>query len=150
MKITLMHLCCIMLSMDLTTASNSEGLRRFVIAHTHWQIQQDGQEDIAVYSAFYDDRPIVGVLPWIRILGVRRLPDNPLWCYVWYSHEETPFVAQAEITDTGVLPSFRMNDGNYSQNLFSCQTQQLKLHSNACFNCNQTLFEFYNISGNSS
>jgi len=51
--------------------------------HTYWQVQQDGQEDIVVYSAFYDNRPIVGVLPWIRILGVRRLSAKPLWCYVW-------------------------------------------------------------------
>ena len=88
--------------------------------HTHWQVQQEGQEDIVVYSAFYDDRPIVGVLPWIRILGVRRLSDNPLWCYVWYSEIERPFVTQAEIIRTGA--DHPVQKGYiYSQKLFSCK-----------------------------
>jgi len=88
--------------------------------HTYWQVQQDGQEDIVVYSAFYDDRPIVGALPWIRILGVRRLSDTPLWCYVWYSQIQSPFVAPAEIIATGANQRVQP-DTLYSQNLFSCQ-----------------------------
>jgi len=88
--------------------------------HTYWQVQQDGHEDIVVYSAFYDDRPIVGVLPWIRILGVRRLSDTHVWCYVWYFQKETPFVTQAEVIATGADQSVK-NGEVYSQNLFSCQ-----------------------------
>src|SRR6218665_2091008 len=65
--------------------------------HTYWQVQRDGQEDVVVYSAFYDDRPIVGTLPYVRILGVRRLPDTPLWCYVWYSQTQAPLVVPAEV-----------------------------------------------------
>src|SRR6218665_3399261 len=88
--------------------------------HTYWQVQHEGQEDIVVYSAFYDDRPIVGALPWIRILGVRRLPDTSLWCYVWYSQTQTPLVVPAEVIRTG--NNHRVEgDKLYSQNLFSCQ-----------------------------
>ena len=88
--------------------------------HTYWQVQQDGQEDIVVYSAFYDDRPIVGVLPWIRVLGVRRLSDTPLWCYIWYSQTQAPLAVPAEVIITG--NNHRVEGGKlYSQHLISCQ-----------------------------
>ena len=54
--------------------------------NTHWQIQRenDGQGEVVVFSAFYDNRPIVGYLAWIRILGVRRILEDtepePLYC----------------------------------------------------------------------
>jgi len=90
--------------------------------HTYWQVQHEGQEDIVVYSAFYDDRPIVGALPWIRILGVRRLSDKPVWCYVWYSQTQSPFVVPAEVIITGRIHNESVEGGKlYSQFLFSCQ-----------------------------
>jgi len=61
-----------------------------VYRHKYWQVLNDGLEDIVVYSAFYDNRPIVGHLPWIRIQGVRNLStvsNQKLYCYVWYPAE---------------------------------------------------------------
>ena len=98
--------------------------------NTHWQIQRenDGQGEVVVFSAFYDDRPVVGYLPWIRILGVRRIlkdtDPEPLYCYVWYSNKSAPFVARAEITVTGGDGFYNRNGYNYGQRLFSCRLER--------------------------
>ena len=87
--------------------------------HTYWQVQRDGQEYVVVYSAFYDDRPIVGTRPYVRILGVRRISHKPLWCHVWYKGNNKPFIIEAEIVKIGRNYPF---PGHYiySQNMFSC------------------------------
>ena len=91
--------------------------------HLHWQLHEDDLDEIVVYSAFYDDRPIVGYLPWIRILGVRRLingrKEPPLFCYVWYSEFNAPFVADVNVTITGRDHNIKDNR-IYGQRLFSC------------------------------
>ena len=98
--------------------------------NTHWQIQSenDGQGEVVVFSAFYDDRPVVGYLPWIRILGVRRIlkdkEPEPLYYYVWYSNESAPFVARAEITVTGGDGFYTRNGYHYGQRLYSCQLER--------------------------
>jgi hypothetical protein len=57
--------------------------------HNHWQVQNiDDDTELVVYSAFYDNRPIVGPLPWLRILGLVRAPlpsqlRPKFVCYVW-------------------------------------------------------------------
>lgn len=91
--------------------------------HHVWQVQENNSEEIVVYSAFYDDRPIVGYLPWIRILGVRRLsggrPESPLFCYIWYDEFDAPLVTQTIVTVTGRDHSI-VGDRTYGQRLFSC------------------------------
>lgn len=86
----------------------------------HWQAYQDEKEDLVVYSAFFDDRQVVGNSVSIRILGVRRLSDRPVWCYVWYAQTETPDIVEAEATKTG--REHKIKGGrSYDQRLFTCQ-----------------------------
>lgn len=103
-----------------TTKANST---QILYRHFHWQLHKDELDEIVVYSAFYDDRSIVGYLPWIRILGVRRLitgqEEEPLFCYVWYSEFNAPFVADVNITITGRDHDIK-NSRVYGQRLFSC------------------------------
>lgn len=105
-----------------TIKANSTQIR---YRHLHWQLlNEDEVDEIVVYSAFYDDRPIVGYLPWIRILGVRRLivgqkEEVPLFCYVWYSEFSAPFVADVNETVTGRNHDIK-EKRVYGQRLFSC------------------------------
>jgi hypothetical protein len=98
--------------------------------HQHWQVEVGNDEssgwEIVLYSAFYDDRPIVGHCRWIRILGVAAVPavnmKRKLYCQIWYTLQlkEDPYVVAAESTVTGrdhVIAGNRL----YSQRLFSCQ-----------------------------
>ena len=92
-----------------------------------WQVQNesDSKGELVLYSAFFDDRSIVGYLPWIRILGVRRiLPNiahNDLYCQVWYPGEEIPHVTKVNSVVTGSDSWYNRNGRNYGQRLFSCQ-----------------------------
>lgn len=102
-----------------TRRSTDEQVHR---RHRVWQVHENDSDEIVVYSAFYDDRPIVGYLPWIRILGVRRLsgrPESPLFCYIWYDEFDAPLVTQAIVTVTGRDHSI-VGHRIYGQRLFSC------------------------------
>ena len=122
------------LSVDLATMSTcaivKPTMNDILYRNTHGQIQSenDGQSEVVVFSASYDDRPIVGYLPWIRILGVRRIlkdiEPEPLYCYVWYFNESAPFVARAGITVTGGEGFYNRNGYHYGQHLFSCQLER--------------------------
>ena len=87
-----------------------------------WQIQDTGSDDkLVLYSAFYDDRPAVGVVPWIRILGVAKLANRTHYCHVWYDASYVPYVTTVVVNVTGRDIGYSVNAINYVQYLFSCR-----------------------------
>jgi hypothetical protein len=76
---------------------------------------------IVVYSAFYDDRPAVGVTPWIRILGVAKLANTTHYCHVWYPGCDAPYVTQTITNTSGRDSGYVINGVRYIQSLFSCR-----------------------------
>ena len=86
-----------------------------------WQIQDSGDDRLVVYSAFYDDRPAVGVTPWIRIIGVARLTPGTHYCHLWYAEREYPYVKSAVVDVIGRQDGYTIQGTTYIQYLFSCQ-----------------------------
>lgn len=91
---------------------------RIKIRNGYWQMQQEDSGKIYVWSAYYDDRPIVGLLPVIRAHVVHNVKRD-VFCHVWYSGFDAPYVTQAIVTSTGrgeVIGGVK-----YKQDLYSCQ-----------------------------
>ena len=83
----------------------------------HWQMQQEDTGEIFVWSAYYDDRPIVGLLPIVRAHVVHNV-KREVFCHVWYSELDAPYVTPATVTSTGrgeVIGGVK-----YKQELYSC------------------------------
>jgi len=86
-----------------------------------WQIQDGGNDKLVLYSAFYDDRPAVGVTPWLRIVGVAKLDSRTHYCHVWYQGCEAPYVTTVVVDVTGRDFGYVINKIRYVQYLFSCR-----------------------------
>jgi len=86
-----------------------------------WQVQDGGDDKLVLYSAFYDDRPAVGVAPWIRVLGVARLANATHYCHVWYAGCDAPYVTTVVVNVTGRDQGYTINKVRYVQYLLSCQ-----------------------------
>jgi len=86
-----------------------------------WQTQDTGSDKLVLYSAFYDDRPAVGVAPWIRVLGVAKLVNRTHYCHVWYQGCNTPYVTTVLVNITGRDGGYGINGFRYVQYLFSCR-----------------------------
>ena len=85
-----------------------------------WQVQDTGDDKLVLYSAFYDDRPAVGVTPWIRILGVAHLANRTHYCHVWYRGCDAPYVSTVVVTITGRSFGYTIGRVPYVQYLLSC------------------------------
>jgi len=86
-----------------------------------WQVHDTDDDKVVLYSAFYDDRPATGVVPWLRILGVAKLANRTHYCHVWYRGCETPYVATVVVNQTGRDGGYGINNIRYVQYLFSCR-----------------------------
>ena len=83
----------------------------------YWQMSKEGSTEIYVLSAFYDDRPIVGLLPVIRAHVVSNVKEK-VYCHVWYSGYDHPYVTTAIVTSTG--RGEKIGSIRYKQDLYSC------------------------------
>jgi len=86
-----------------------------------WQTQDTGDDKVVVYSAFYDDRPAVGVAPWIRVLAVAKLGPSTHYCHVWYSEHDEPYVTSVDVVVVGRSNGYVIRNTTYVQYLFSCR-----------------------------
>jgi len=92
-----------------------------VLTNGPWQVQDSGDDKLVLYSAFYDDRPAVGLTPWIRILGVAKLANRTHYCHVWYGGCDAPYVVPVVVNVTGRDGGYVINRVRYIQYLLSCQ-----------------------------
>ena len=84
-----------------------------------WQIYRANAVEVMTYSAFFDDRPAVGLLPSIRMMVVSHMPKNTeFYCHVWYADLSHPYVTKLAVTKTG--RGDVINKIKYEQSLFSC------------------------------
>jgi len=101
------------------------GLRRPLADSLHtdgyWQTQRIQDDILVLFSAFYDDRPAVGVTPWIRIQGVAKLANRTHYCHVWYSGCNVPYVTPLVVNTTGRDWGYTLNKVRYIQYMFSCR-----------------------------
>lgn len=88
-----------------------------------WQRHDSRGNSMVVYSAFYDDRPAVGMAPWIRIQGVASVVDvnTTFYCHVWFDGCQSPFVVQAMGNITGRPQGYVIDTARYLQYMFSCR-----------------------------
>ena len=62
-----------------------------------WHMYQNNSQEILIYSAFFDDRPAIGVLPYVRLLAVATPPIvKPPYCQLWYDGIKNPLVVKTE------------------------------------------------------
>ena len=65
-----------------------------------WQLHQEGNTQIYVYSAFYDNRPAAGNKTWLRLLVVAsNFKDG--YCQIWYPGADTVYGIKAVVHKTG-------------------------------------------------
>ena len=86
--------------------------------NTYWQMHMNGTQEIHLYSAFYDDRPAVGIVPVIRIQAIATPTTTPLYCHIWYDGHDHPLVVEVSVTSTGRGDT--INKIRYDQSLFTC------------------------------
>jgi len=100
--------------------------------HGAWQIQtlgtagDDGSADeVAVFSAFFDDRNLFGnETPTVRVNAVRpaAFESRKLFCYVWYADSDRPVVTDVETTRAGGMGHIvTPRQVLYAQYLYSCR-----------------------------
>ena len=86
-----------------------------------WHMYQNHNQEIHIYSAFFDDRPAIGVLPYVRLLAVATPTDKPLYCQLWYNGIKNPLVVKIEIKASGRGDKIR--GIKYGQYQYSCPLQ---------------------------
>jgi Glycosyltransferase family 92 len=89
-----------------------------------WQRHDSRGTSIVVYSAFYDDRPAVGMTPWIRIQGVASVVNmntTKFYCHIWYNDCQSPYVVEAVSKVAGRDWGYSVNKVRYIQFMFSCR-----------------------------
>ena len=86
-----------------------------------WQVHDSEEDKMVLYSAFYDDRPAGGVMPWIRILGVAKLASQTHYCHVWYVEQDEPYVTTVVVDVIGRSRGYVIRNTTYVQYLFSCR-----------------------------
>jgi hypothetical protein len=90
-----------------------------------WQRYENPNNSIIfVYSAFYDDRPAVGVTPWIRLHGVAANLTSrniTVYCQLWFAGCRTPAVVPAMVNVTGRESGYVINGVRFIQKMFSCR-----------------------------
>ena len=85
----------------------------------NWQLySKNASHEVLVYSAFYDDRPAIGVVPVLQVLAVATTTTAPLYCQLWYDGFPNPAVVLVAVKTTGrddkILGLW------YSQYLYTC------------------------------
>ena len=85
----------------------------------YWQTWQDETSAIFLYSAFYDDRVVIGNLPVVRILAVTLNAPADLFCQIWYDEFDMPFLVKADSVSSGRGDKFP-GYIKYDQFLYSC------------------------------
>jgi hypothetical protein len=84
-----------------------------------WHIfANSNSSEYLIYSAFYDDRPDVGLLPVIRLLVVASVANISLYCQVWYDSHPLPYVTATEQLHAG--RGDKVNGIFYSQKMLTC------------------------------
>ena len=86
-----------------------------------WQVQDSVKDKLVLYSAFYDDRPEAGVVPWIRILGVAKLASKTHYCQMWYPEQDEPYVTTVVVDVIGRSRGYIIRNTTYVQYMFSCR-----------------------------
>ena len=89
----------------------------------HWQFADNSADEIVVYSAFYDDRPVLETSTWIRILGVAAINSSKpaVFCQVWFDGCPSPFITVASLNRTGRRIGYKFHNRTYIQYLVSCR-----------------------------
>ena len=101
----------------------------------YWQFFQTETAMFYLYASYYDDRPLVGKTPKIRIISmINKVHPPQIVCQLWYHNLPAPLLSLAKYTFAwhpkwgnfrdGVLQPFiiscelpQFNDGNVSRNL---------------------------------
>ena len=83
-----------------------------------WQFYHDDNDEILLYSAYLDDRAVIGSLPVVRILAVSLKSTKDVYCQIWYPDVTQPYLHQVTVTVTGRGET--VNGTKYGQYLYSC------------------------------
>ena len=74
-----------------------------VFVQSDWQRYRHSNQDVYIYSAYFDDRPAAGFLPTIRIIILATYhPNMAAFCHLWYESVRQPIVIKAVINETGM------------------------------------------------
>ena len=65
-----------------------------------WQRHAEGETEIHISSAFYDNRTLAGVNPWIRLLAVASNFQQG-YCQVWYLGSDAAYTTKIIVHTTG-------------------------------------------------
>lgn len=112
----------------------------------YWHTLETSEQFLAVYSAYFDDRPTLGVTSWIRILGITNNTNGTFYCHVWYNDCQSPYVVQASLNGLGRPTGYFINNMSYVQYMFSCRLpghEPVPSHVSVVFNNRCSVSSFY-------
>ncbi len=89
-----------------------------VVVNTDWQVVNDPNMELYLYTAFYDDRPALDNNNAIRLLAIGELTNETLFCLLWYRNRESPDVMPVEVTVSG--PPFSKRGKTFVSYILSC------------------------------
>jgi Glycosyltransferase family 92 len=87
----------------------------------YWHILETSEQHLAMYSAYFDDRPALGVTSWLRIFGVTNNTNGTFYCHLWFDGCQSPYVVEASLNGMGRATGYVINEITYVQYLFSCR-----------------------------
>ena len=95
------------------------------------QLQQDNNQLFPIYyylyNAYYDDRPLGGPLPQIRILAmIDRIEPPKVNCLLWYSNLSQPVITTATYTYAWYPKWGNFFDGQLQPFIISCTLPKIK------------------------
>ncbi|ESN95502.1 hypothetical protein HELRODRAFT_179276 [Helobdella robusta] len=100
------------------------------ITEGRWQVDRQGYEKLYLYSSFYDDRPLAGTLPTIRVLTMATNGKRmDVYCHVWFDdYSDEAFVIRADVQETGMNSFIYEYVGRIGEFTISCQLPFKYLH----------------------
>ncbi|ESO00532.1 hypothetical protein HELRODRAFT_175489 [Helobdella robusta] len=95
-----------------------------------WQVEHHGREKVYLYSAFYDDRPLAGILPTIRVLAMAtNAKQMNAYCHVWFDeYPNRALVVEGDVRETGMNTFGYDGVGTLYEYTVSCQLPFKYLH----------------------
>ena len=85
-----------------------------------WQKVMAGDTEAYIRRAYLDERYMVGMIPWVRVLGiVIGSTDMPAWCHFWVEGIDIPMISEANLRRVHKIGAERLD--NISALVISCQ-----------------------------
>ena len=95
----------------------------------YWQFFQSDNTMFYLYGAYYDDRPLGGKIPKIRIISmINKINPPPTICQLWFHNFPSPIPSRAKYTFAWHPKWGNFKDGILQPFIITCEVPQLNIN----------------------